>query len=99
MLRALLYRLQRVVMPAEFAIAFAGGTARVERGSPPAAWIADCRDLARELELEEGRVDAVRVAGRLQLRFSPDVPRALHQRFRNVFGTHSAAHGGERRRR
>jgi hypothetical protein len=99
MLRALLYHLQRVAMPAEFAIGFAGGTARVARGSPPAGWIADCGDLAREFGLEHGRIDAVRVAGRLQLRFSPDVPRALHQRFRNVFGTYSAARGGERRRR
>ena len=99
MLRGFLYGLQRLAMPAEFAIVFAPGTARVDRGSPPAGWVADCADLAREFALARGRIDAVRVAGRLQLRFSPDVPRALHQRFRNVFGTYAAARGGERRRR
>jgi len=93
MLRNLLYRLQRFAHPADFAVAFVDCTARTQRGSPPAAWVADCDDLAREFCLVRGSVDAVRLAGRLQLRFSPDVPRALHQRFRNVFGTHVAAHG------
>ncbi len=93
MLRRFCFWLERLAHPAEFAVAFAEGRARVHRGAPPAAWLADCDDLAREFGLHRGSVDAVRVAGRLQLRFSPDVPRALHQRFRNVFGTHASSRG------
>lgn len=93
MLRTILFWLARMAQPAEFAVAFAHGVARVQRGSPPAAWLADCDDLAREFGLRAGSVDAVRIAGRLHLRFSPAVPRSLHQRFRNVFGTHATSRG------
>lgn len=93
MLRGFFFWLERIVHPAEFAVAFAGGRASVQTGAPPAAWLADCDDLAREFGLHRGSVDAVRVAGRLQLRFSPGVPRVLHQRFRNVFGTHASSRG------
>lgn len=91
MLRNLFHVVLRLAVPPEFTVAFGHGGARGARGPVPPGWLADCDDLAHEFGLERGTIDAVRIAGRLQLRFSPHVPRGVHQRFRNVFGTYAIA--------
>jgi hypothetical protein len=91
MLAHVCHALLRAAVPPLFAVAFGPKGARVRTGPVPSAWLADCNALAREFGLARGTIDAVRLAGRVQLRFSPDVPAAMHQRFRNVFGTHAIA--------
>jgi hypothetical protein len=85
-LPALGYWLQRLAMPPEFVVAFTPHGPQCRRGRVPTGWLADCAAVAHDFGIVAGNVDAVRVAGGLRLRFSPEIPREAHQRFRNVFG-------------
>lgn len=88
-LRWLAHWLQRVANPALCTLEFTAAGVRTVRGTPPPGFVADCADVGRELGLGEGQVDVVVALGRRQLRFSPDLPPACHQRLRNVFGVHN----------
>lgn len=90
MLASAFYWLQRAVNPPLFAIDFARGEPRIVKGLVPAAWLADCAVLAAQFGIHRGRVDGVRTWRGVELRFSPDLPAASHQRFRNTFGVHRA---------
>lgn len=79
------YWLVRLARPPVFVVTFRAGRATAANGAPPAEWLADCGAIAAEFGVERGHVDAVRAPHGLALRFSPDVPAASHQRFRNVF--------------
>ena len=91
MLRHLGYHLHRLARPALLAIRFAGGTTKAERGKVHAALLGDCADVAAVFAIVRGRVEAVRGLRGLSLRFSPEIPAASHQRFRNVFGVFLAS--------
>jgi hypothetical protein len=88
MLRHLWFSVCSLANPALCSLAVGPGGLRCVRGTPPARWLADCADACRELGVERGRIDVVGRDGRLRLRFSPDLPRCVHQRLRNVFGVH-----------
>lgn len=88
MLRHFVYHLHRLAIPAALAVRFEAGAARAERGKVRAALLADCADVAATFAIRRGRVEAVRGWRGLSLRFSPGIPKASHQRFRNVFGVH-----------
>jgi hypothetical protein len=93
MLHEFLFRLQTLAAPPLWTITFGRHGARCTRGRVAAGWLADCQDLASHFDLTHGRVDGVRRGRAIALRFSPDVPAASHQRFRNVFGTHLTSRG------
>jgi hypothetical protein len=93
MLRSLVHGLRRLANPAVFVVRFDGGTASLRRGKTPAAWIDDCGQLAAEFGIERGLLDGVRTWRGLELRFSPAIPAASHQRFRNVFALYRPAFG------
>lgn len=88
MFRTAAYWLVRLANPAAFVITIADGTARCSRGVAPAAWTADCAAIGAEFGIRHGHVEGVRRLWGLGLRFSPGIPPASHQRFRNVFATH-----------
>lgn len=81
-----LYWLRRLADPPEFVVGFDANGPRVARGKLPARWLADVAAVATDFGIRSGHVDGYRRAGLLQLRFSPAIPRASHQRFRNVIG-------------
>lgn len=81
-----LYWLRRFAEPPVFVITFRGGRATCARGAVPGRHLADCGAIAAEFGLTCGYVDGVRRGGRLRLRFSPSIPKASHQRLRNVLG-------------
>ncbi len=87
MLGRLFYWLQRAAVPADAVFEIRAGDVRQVRGTSPPILRADFGDVARAFGLATGRLEIVRSAGRRQLRFSPDIPHAAHQRFRNVLGT------------
>jgi hypothetical protein len=93
MLRRLADALLLLADPPLFTIVFDSTGVRVARGRPPAAFVADCADVAAELGLDHGALHGVRRAGRVVLRFA-NVPAHAHQRLRNVFGVHAAGKRG-----
>ena len=90
MLRSLWFHLGRLANPALCSVVIGPDGLRCVRGTPPARWLADCGDVCAEFGLTRGRLDVVGLAGRMQLRFSPEIPPAVHQRLRNVLGVHHA---------
>ena len=98
MLRSLLYWLRGLADPPVCRVVFTAAGVRCTRGAPPPAWLADCSDVGRELGLHRGTLDVLDRDGRLQLRFSPDLPAASHQRLRNVLGVRLAGLRQPRRR-
>jgi hypothetical protein len=80
--------LGRAANPPLFAVVVADGVARLAQGTATAAWIADCTTIAREFSIDRGHIEAVRTWRGVVLRFSPEVPVASRQRFRNVFALH-----------
>ena len=88
MLTRACYWLSRAVNPPLFAVVVSGGVARLATGTATAAWVADCTAIARDFGIDRGRIEGVRTWRGIGLRFSPDVPVASRQRFRNVFALH-----------
>lgn len=88
MLRGFGYLLTRLCRPPVLAVEFRDGAPRARAGVVPPGLLADCRDIAEQFALGDGRVEVVRGGRGLELRFSPELPPASHQRFRNVFGVH-----------
>lgn len=86
MLRALLYWLRRLADPPHFVVTFTHGGARCGRGELPTGVLADCQAIAEDFGITAGHLDARRRDGRFVLHFSPELPAASHQRFRNVLG-------------
>jgi hypothetical protein len=82
------YWLKRLAVPPVFVIELEGGRARLTKGMATALWTSDCAEIAAEFGIAHGYVEGVRTPWGLGLRFSPDVPKECHQRFRNVFATH-----------
>lgn len=78
------YWLVRLANPPAFALAFHSCGVRCTRGNLRGNWLEDCRDVAAQFGIVRGHVDGRVRDGRLVLRFSPDIPRASHQRFTNV---------------
>lgn len=83
--------LQRLAEPALCTVHVRGDELVVSKGMLPPTLRRDLADAAHELGLQRGRIDVVQRAGRLQLRFHPDVPAHCHQRLRNVFGVFLAS--------
>lgn len=97
MLRRLFHWLQRLAHPPLCTLEFTPAGVRCQ-GTPPPSFVSDCGDVARQFELTCGRLDVIGSEGRLQLRFSPELPTHSHQRFRNVLGVHLAGLRPPRRR-
>lgn len=86
MLGGLLYWLRRLADPPHFIVSFTHGGARCARGEPPTGVLADCQAIAEDFAITAGHLDIRRRDGRFVLHFSPEIPTASHQRFRNVLG-------------
>jgi hypothetical protein len=92
-LRRLWLLLQRLTNPAVCSVTITPAGLRCVRGRAPSAWLRDCADVGRELGVTRGSFDVVRFAGRLQLRFSPDLAVDCHQRLRNLLGLYRGSFG------
>jgi len=68
-----------------FIVDLDGGTARVRRGDPPAAFVRGCSDVARLYRLQMGRILGVRTGNGVELRFSKEIPGRAHQPLRNIW--------------
>lgn len=68
-----------------FIIDLDGGSARVRRGDPPAAFVRGCSDVVRLYRLQMGQILGVRTANGVELRFSKDIPTRAHQPLRNLW--------------
>lgn len=82
----LFYWLRRLADPPDFVVSFGAAGPRLARGRLAARWLADAAAVAADFGIRSGHVEGVRRAGSLVLRFSPAIPPASHQRFRNVLG-------------
>lgn len=82
----LFYWLRRLADPPDFVVSFTSDGARLARGQLAARWLADTAAVGADFGIRSGHVEGVRRAGALVLRFSPSIPHASHQRFRNVLG-------------
>jgi hypothetical protein len=86
--RHAIYWLLRVANPPVCALRIQDGRVQLVKGRPPPAFVSGCSDIAAHFAIRNGHVDCVAGPRGLTLRFSPDVPAASHQRFRNVLGMH-----------
>lgn len=68
-----------------FVIDLDGGSARVRRGDPPAAFVRGCSDVARIYRVQMGQIFGVRTGTGVELRFSKEIPVRAHQPLRNVW--------------
>ena len=88
MLASAFHWLRRLANPPLFVVTITGGVARVTKGQAPPLWIGEITSIAGDFGIHCGRIDGVRTWRGVELRFSPDLPAASHQRFRNTFGVH-----------
>jgi hypothetical protein len=91
--------LERLLRPTLCRVEFQPAGVRCTRGAPPARWLADCADIAREAGLEHGWLEIYEHAGALRLRTSANVAAPAAQRFRNLLGLELAGLRPPRRRR
>ena len=70
---------------AEFVIDFEDQRLEVRHGKVPGGFLKEGRALLTEVTAAKGTITGVKRDGRIALEFSADVPRVLHQRFRNVW--------------
>ena len=64
------------------------GKVRVIKGKVPRGFIEDCERLISENNLRRGTIRAVKISGRVSLRFSYSIPKRHHQQFRNAYRFH-----------
>ena len=64
------------------------GKVRVIKGKVPRGFIEDCEHLVSENNLRRGIIKAVKMSGRVSLRFSYSIPKQHHQQFRNIYRFH-----------
>ncbi len=70
---------------AEFIIDFEDDRLEVRHGKVPQAFLKEVRALLSDVSSAKGTVTGVKRGERIALEFSSDVPKLLHQRFRNVW--------------
>lgn len=73
---------------AVFVLKIACGKVRVINGRVPRGFIEDCERLISENNLRRGKIRAVKMSGRISLRFSYSIPKRHHQQFRNAYRFH-----------
>jgi len=73
---------------AVFALKIRNDQVRVINGKVPRGFIEDCQRLISENNLRQGTIRAVKMSGRVSLRFSYSIPKRHHQQFRNAYGFH-----------
>lgn len=95
-LRAFLHRL---LHPALCRLEFGPDGVRCRRGRPPARWLSDCGEVAREFGLRSGWLEVFEHRQALALRTSANVPASAQQRFRNLLGVELSGLRPPRRRR
>jgi hypothetical protein len=71
-----------------FVLKIENGKVRVIKGKVPRGFIEDCERLISENDLRRGTIKAVKMSGRVSLRFSYSIPKRHHQQFRNAYGFH-----------
>jgi hypothetical protein len=71
-----------------YVIEIRDGSTSATGGQPPGGLVADFASTARDAGLTKGTIYVVGSGNGPTLDFSPDIPDALHQRFRNVLGIH-----------
>ena len=76
--------------PSVFEIEFIEGRPRVKKGKVPHRFLQDCEELCRSLGIKRGAIRAVKDLEGLRLQFSPEIPQAYHQRFRNAWRVHAS---------
>lgn len=62
------------------------GKVSVRRGKVPGRFVGECQQICTDWKISAGTVKGFRVAGRVSLRFSREIPPEHHQRFRNAWG-------------
>lgn len=72
----------------DFTLRIESGRARLWQGRAPARFVADCDDLARDEQLQQGLVYGLRRSHGYVLEFSSEVPERCHQAFRNLWQIH-----------
>ena len=70
---------------AEFIIDLEDDRLSVRQGKVPRAFLREGRALLSDVPCEKGTVTGVKRGERIALEFSDEVPRVLHQRFRNIW--------------
>jgi hypothetical protein len=73
---------------AVFVLKIRNGKVRVIKGRVPRGFIEDCQQLVSENNLRRGTIRAVKMSGRVSLRFSYSIPKRNHQQFRNAYRFH-----------
>lgn len=72
-----------------FVLVVKEGKARVKKGKVLRGFIEDCEDLISEGKIQRATIKGFMKSGHLALRFSHQIPKSYHQRFRNAWGFHA----------
>ncbi len=73
---------------AVFVITIKAGEVIVNRGQLSTRFISAVASICQDCQIQSGQIMGIRDQGRVKLRFSADIPKAFHQRFRNVWNFH-----------
>ena len=71
-----------------FTLVVREGKARVKQGKVLRGFIDDCENLISECGIQRATIKGFRKSGYVSLRFSHNIPKSYHQRFRNAWGFH-----------
>jgi len=81
---ALITFAQTLYLGKVFAICIRPGIIKVRKGTPPAKFIADCKEIMRKKPVR-GYIYGVWEGEEFRLEFTKSIPDTVAQRFRNVF--------------
>ncbi len=86
---ALVNRVKIALSFADTAITIESGRAKTTRGKPRPALLAALTEIATSNDIKTGLILARRQDAGHRLTISRDIPERLHQRIRNLWGTHT----------
>lgn len=71
-----------------FVVQIKDGEARRAVGKVRQGFVSDCSDIARQFEIECGKVYGERKANGVEVGFGPEIPERARQRFGNAWSYH-----------
>ncbi len=79
--------LWRVIHDPFFVIQIKSGEIKLKKGKLSTAFLSECYDLCRDLELKKGYICGLSTEDGIRLYFSSHIPERMRQRFRNTWAS------------
>lgn len=79
--------LWRLINDPFFVIQIKNGEVKLRKGKLTTAFLSNCYDLCRDLDLRKGYICGLSTPDGIRLSFSSHIPETMRQRFRNIWAS------------